>query len=285
MDVAPAFANLQRRKDNERSNHEAVNVVTKLPAAAKWGYGRRLALVATEDPMTGSKAKGGRLGAIAGAALLALATTNAAVGQPLTVVELFTSQGCSSCPPANANLIKIKDRPGVLALSFNVTYWDYLGWKDTFGRQEFTQRQVTYEPSLGRSGPFTPQVVVNGDADAVGARPGEIERLIAGSGHTKGPSLSLSNGKISIGAGSVPGGKADIWLVRYRQGVIEVPVARGENTGHTLPHANVVRSLTKLGSWTGDATTLPLPAAAGGLSTAVLVQSPGGGPILAAATD
>ncbi|CCV04120.1 conserved exported hypothetical protein [Mesorhizobium metallidurans STM 2683] len=208
-----------------------------------------------------------------------------AAGQPLTVVELFTSQGCSSCPPANANLIKVKDKPGVLALSFNVTYWDYLGWKDTFGKKEFTQRQVAYEPSLGRSGPFTPQVVVNGSTDAAGAAPGEIEQLISSGGHAKGPALSLDGGKISIGAGSAPGGKADVWLVRYASGVVEVPVARGENTGRTLPHANVVHSLTRLGSWTGDAKTLALPAASGGLSTAVLVQTPGGGPILAAATN
>ncbi|RUZ70964.1 DUF1223 domain-containing protein [Mesorhizobium sp. M7A.F.Ca.US.006.01.1.1] len=213
------------------------------------------------------------------------ASLGAAAAQPLTVVELFTSQGCSSCPPANANLIKVKDQPGVLALSFNVTYWDYLGWKDIFGKQEFTQRQVSYEPPLGHDAPFTPQVVVNGRADVVGAAPGEIEKLISASGQTSGPSLSLENGKASIGAGAAPGGKADVWLVRYAKGVVEVPVARGENTGRTLPHANVVHALKNLGSWTGAATTYPLPAAAGGLSTAVLVQSPGGGPILAAATD
>ncbi|MER8505031.1 DUF1223 domain-containing protein [Mesorhizobium sp. M0208] len=236
--------------------------------------------------MTGSKRSTALMGL---AAVLFSATvlsaTGAAAGQTQTVVELFTSQGCSSCPPANANLIKVKDRPGVLALSFNVTYWDYLGWKDTFGKEEFTQRQVRYEPSLGRSGPFTPQVVVNGKADAVGARPGEIEQLISSGGRADGPSLSLAGGMVSIGAGPVPGGKADVWLVRYGKGVVEVPVARGENTGRTLPHANVVHSLTRLGSWTGDATALPLPATTGGLSTAVLVQVPGGGPILAAATN
>ncbi|MBZ9850467.1 DUF1223 domain-containing protein [Mesorhizobium sp. CA14] len=224
---------------------------------------------------------------LAGAMLAA--TFGAASAQPLTVVELFTSQGCSSCPPANANLIKVKDQPGVLALSFNVTYWDYLGWKDTFGRKEFTDRQVTYEPSLGHDGPFTPQVVVNGSHDGVGAAPGEIQSLIARSkinkGGAQGPELSLGQGKVSIGAGKAPGGGADIWLVRYKRGVVEVPVARGENTGRTLPHANVVHALTKLGSWNGEATTLPLPAAAGGLSTAVLVQGPNGGPILAAAAN
>ncbi len=235
--------------------------------------------------MSGYQAKRSKL-LIAMFGLGALAASlGAAAAQPLTVVELFTSQGCSSCPPANANLIKVKDQPGVLALSFNVTYWDYLGWKDTFGRQEFTQRQVSYEPSLGHDGPFTPQVVVNGHADAVGAAPGEIQHLISSAGRASGPSLSLDSGKISIGAGSAPGGKADVWLVRYTKGVVQVPVARGENTGRTLPHANVVHSLKKLGSWTGEATALNLPAASDGLSTAVLVQSPGGGPILAAATN
>ncbi|UCI20179.1 DUF1223 domain-containing protein [Mesorhizobium sp. B2-1-8] len=224
--------------------------------------------------------------ALSGLAGMALAASLAsAVAQPLTVVELFTSQGCSSCPPANANLIKVKDRPGVLALSFNVTYWDYLGWKDTFGKQEFTQRQVSYEPPLGHDGPFTPQVVVNGHADVVGAAPGQIEHLIAATGKTGGPPLSLAGGKVSIGAGSAPGGKADVWLVRYTKGVVEVPVARGENTGRTLPHANVVHALTKLGSWSGEAKTLDLPAASAGLCTAVLLQSPGGGPILAAAAN
>ncbi|MBZ9672219.1 DUF1223 domain-containing protein [Mesorhizobium sp. ES1-3] len=224
--------------------------------------------------------------ALSGLAGMALAASLvSAVAQPLTVVELFTSQGCSSCPPANANLIKVKDRPGVLALSFNVTYWDYLGWKDTFGKQEFTQRQVSYEPPLGHDGPFTPQVVVNGHADVVGAAPGQIEHLIAATGKTGGPSLSLGGGKVAIGAGSAPGGKADVWLVRYTKGIVEVPVARGENTGRTLPHANVVHALTKLGSWSGEAKTLDLPAASAGLSTAVLLQSPGGGPILAAAAN
>ena len=209
----------------------------------------------------------------------------AAAAEPLTVVELFTSQGCSSCPPANANLIKVKDRPGVLALSFAVTYWDYLGWKDTFGRPEFTQRQVTYEPALGRSGPFTPQIVVNGRTDTVGNRLSDIETLIGEDKPSNGPALSLTDGKAAIGSGTAPAGGADVWLVHYRPGVVDVPVGRGENSGHTLPHANVVHALTRLGSWTGEAATLPLPKADDGLATAVLVQAPRGGPILAAAIN
>ncbi|PLP59486.1 DUF1223 domain-containing protein [Mesorhizobium loti] len=219
------------------------------------------------------------------AGALLMAGVAAATAQPLTVVELFTSQGCSSCPPANANLIKLKDRPDVLALSFAVTYWDYLGWKDTFGRKEFTERQVTYEPALGRSGPFTPQVVVNGRTDTVGNRLSDIETLIGEDKSPNGPILSLAGGKAAIGPGVAPSGGADVWLVHYRSGVVDVPVGRGENSGHTLPHANVVHALTRLGTWTGEATALPLPKASDGLSSAVLVQAPQGGPILAAATN
>ena len=207
-------------------------------------------------------------GMVAGGLLMG--SVVAAAAQPLTVVELFTSQGCSSCPPANANLIKLKDRPDVLALSFAVTYWDYLGWKDTFGRPEYTERQVTYEPALGRSGPFTPQMVVNGRTDTVGNRLSDIEALIAKDRPASGPVLSLADAKAAIGPGKAPAGGADVWLVHYRAGIIDVPVGRGENSGHTL---------------TGEATTLPLPKAGDGLSTAVLVQAPQGGPILAAASD
>ncbi len=219
-------------------------------------------------------------------AMLALSVTTSYAEETgrLTVVELFTSQGCSSCPPANANLIKLRDRQGVLALSFGVTYWDYLGWKDVFAREEFTERQVAYEAPLGNRGPFTPQIVVNGSEDTVGNRLSDIENLI-GRARTDGPPVSLADGAVHIGSSSTPGRWADIWLVRYQPGVIEVPVVRGENTGRTLPHANVVKSLTRLGHWTGKATTLALPAAQSGLRTAILVQAADGGPILAAVTD
>ena len=241
----------------------------------------------TEQAMRAQLSRSNLVGAAKGmaAAALLVAGTFAAAAQPLTVVELFTSQGCSSCPPANANLIKLKDRPGVLALSFAVTYWDYLGWKDTFGRPEFTQRQVTYEPALGRSGPFTPQMVVNGRADTIGNQLSDIETLIGKDTPPSGPNLSLADGKAAIGAGTAPAGGADIWLVHYRPGVVDVPVGRGENSGHTLPHANVVHALTRLGTWTGEAATLALPKAGDGLATAVLVQTPRGGPILAAAAE
>jgi hypothetical protein len=221
----------------------------------------------------------------AAAALSGLTAGNAFADamRPLTVVELFTSQGCSSCPPANANLIEISKRPGVLALSYGVTYWDRLGWKDIFAREEFTGRQQVYETPLGHDGPFTPQMVVNGRADVVGNRLPEVERLIAEQGTVSTPKLELGKGLLTIGAGAAPKRRADIWFVTYDERTIDVAVKRGENTGETLPHKNVVHSLTKVGSWAGKAETVQLPAVKTGLRGAILVQEPDGGPILAAA--
>lgn len=214
-----------------------------------------------------------------------LATEGAvAPGRQPVVVELFTSQGCSSCPPANATLIALANRPDVLALSFSVTYWDYLGWKDAFGRPEYTARQVAYEPKLGQSGPFTPQMVVDGRASAIGHDRREMEALIAASPRKSGPALTLRPGRVEVGAR--PGGAgADVWLVWYDPHVVEVPVRRGENSGRTLPHGHVVHGLARVGGWSGAAASFKLAPAPAGLRTAVLVQESAGGPILAAASD
>jgi len=202
----------------------------------------------------------------------------------LAVVELFTSQGCSSCPPANDNVAALADRKDVLALSFGVTYWDYLGWKDTFASAANTERQRAYDRTLHGDGPFTPQVVIDGRADTVGIRKADIEGLIARERLAGGPALSVAGEALKLGAAARPSGArpADIWLVRYDPRVVQVPIKRGENSGRTLPHRNVVRALTRLGAWNGSSATLRLPPAPTGLSTAVLVQSSDGGPILAA---
>ena len=215
-----------------------------------------------------------------GLTLLALIfIDDAAQAQPV-VVELFTSQGCSSCPPANASLAAISNLPDVLALSFGVTYWDYLGWKDTFARPEFTQRQIRYERGLGHDGPFTPQIVVNGSTDTVGNRLGDVEHIVAAA-HLEGPQIKLNGTTVLVGA-AAPTSSADVWLVRYDPRTINVSVARGENEGVTLPHKNVVRELTRLGSWSGQATSYEISPAKEGLATAILVQRPNGGAILAA---
>jgi hypothetical protein len=199
------------------------------------------------------------------------------------VVELFQSQGCSSCPPANASLARYADRDDILALTFAVTYWDRLGWKDTFGRPEYTARQYAYAHSLGDSGVYTPEVVVNGRAAGVGDDVAEVEALARKTDRgASGPAVLIEGAAVSIGAGTAPAGGADVWLALYDPHTLEVPVARGENAGSTLSHRNVVKRLVRLGGWDGAAVRLTLPDA-GGLARAVLVQRSGVGAIIAAA--
>jgi hypothetical protein len=216
----------------------------------------------------------------------ALTFTGAAMSAPPpaqpVVVELFTSQGCSSCPPADAALALVADRADVIALSFGVTYWDDLGWKDTFARPEFTARQKAYSKRLGDA-PYTPEVVAGGRVASVGNSKARIEALIA---KTRGPaaaSIIATSGSATVTAGVAPRAGADVWLVRYDPRTVRVPVKAGENTGKTLPIRNVVRSLTRLGTWDGSPATFRYGAAAQGLDSVVIVQTRDGGPILAAA--
>lgn len=213
------------------------------------------------------------------AAVLASPAIAADAAHP-TVIELFQSQGCSSCPPANANVMALADRPDLLVLSFSVTYWDRLGWKDRFARPEYTARQYAYRDGLRHDNVWTPQTIINGRTDVTGVRAAELTRAVAaGDRGNGGPLLTARAGQIAVGAGA---GAADVWLVRYDPRVVQVSVRAGENAGRTLPHRNVVHDLIKLGQWNGSAATLTRPAAVPGLAEAVLVQGSGGGPILAA---
>jgi hypothetical protein len=236
---------------------------------------------------TALTAIGAAIAALGG--LAAAPRAGAADASHPVVVELFQSQGCSSCPPANANLIALSQRPDVLALSFGVTYWDQLGWKDTFASPQYTARQWDYAHALRHDNVFTPQVVVNGRLDGVGAQPGEIEQLMRRAERTApGPVVTISGGAVQVGAAQspaqFPAKSADVWLVRYDPRVVQVAIRRGENGGRTLPHRNVVRELIRLGAWNGQAARFALPAAADpALHGAVLVQTAGAGPILAAA--
>lgn len=226
---------------------------------------------------------------LGGAALIALAVPAAAMEQkPLTVVELFQSQGCSDCPPANANVMALSSRPDLLTLSFGVTYWDYLGWKDTFASPQYTARQWDYAHALHHSEVYTPQVVVNGRADIVGRDRGALEALIAREANSAGPAVGFAQNTVSVGAGpsGAHQGADQVWLVRFDPNIENVPIARGENSGLTLPHKNVVKELVKLGEWSGRPATFAIPAARlPGLEQAVLVQSGPGGAIVAAARD
>src|SRR5476649_1510797 len=186
------------------------------------------------------------------------------------VVELFQSQGCSPCPPANANLNVLSQRADVLALSFSVTYWDNLGWKDTFAKAQFTARQYQYAHAMHQGNVYTPQVVVNGRIEGVGADRGEMEALIGKAERsTDGPSVAIARDHAEIGAAPAPAQAADVWLVRYDPRTIEVPILRGENAGKTLPHRNIVREMVRLGGWSGAAQRFALPAAEPGLGTAI----------------
>jgi hypothetical protein len=211
------------------------------------------------------------------------AATSASADSPV-VVELFQSQGCSSCPPANAALNAIADRKDVIALSFAVTYWDQLGWKDRFATPAYTQRQRDYDRGLRGGGVYTPQVVLNGSRAIVGNGKGELAKAISETaGVSAGPEISISANSATIAKGS---GKATAWLVRFDPKVRNVAIKAGENGGRKLPHRNIVRQLVRLGDWKGKSVSFTLPAESeAGLRTAILLQSGTGGPILAAKAD
>ncbi len=223
--------------------------------------------------------------AVATLAAMTLAVTPLAANAAgeRVVVELFQSQGCSSCPPANANVNALAARGDVLALSFAVTYWDRLGWRDTFARDEFTNRQYDYARGLHNGNVYTPQVVLNGRQDLTGIDDGELAAAIARAGRIPTSPLSFAGNEFSIRAAPPPRMPAVIWLVRYDPRTMSVPVQVGENSGRTLPHTNIVRELVSLGAWTGQAQTLRVPPPKGeNLRAAILIQQRDGGPILAA---
>ena len=217
--------------------------------------------------------------------LLAAPALAASPAHPV-VVELFQSQGCSSCPPAEANLNAIAGRADVLALSFAVTYWDQLGWKDIFAQPAFTARQWEYAHAAGRAQVATPQMIVDGRTVLVGSNRAQVDAALSGATRgNAGPAVAARDGKVAIGAGATRG-SATVWLVRYDTRTLAVPIRAGENGGKTLPHRNIVRSLTPLGVWSGKPVSLPLPQYRyndTNLRSAVLVQDGKGGPILAAA--
>lgn len=198
------------------------------------------------------------------------------------VVELYQSQGCSSCPPANANLNAVAGQPGVLALSFAVTYWDQLGWKDNFARPEYTRRQWDYANSSARGRVYTPQVIVNGKAMMLGGDKAHFARLIAAGGPVGGPSIDVAGDAVAIGQATAAT-SATVWLVRYDPRVRNVAIRAGENGGRTLPHRNIVTELRALGRWTGKPKRFTIaPSADTAIRGAIIVQQGIGGPIIAA---
>jgi hypothetical protein len=208
---------------------------------------------------------------------------DAGVGAPV-VVELFQSQGCSSCPPANANVNALAARPDILALSFAVTYWDHLGWKDRFAQPAFTERQRAYARSGHSDGVYTPQVVINGRRALVGANSAKLARAVAAEGPARGgPAIARDGAMLLLGAAPASTAPANVLVVTYDPRERKVPIRAGENGGKTLPHRNIVTAIRQAGEWRGRALRLPLPPPSDRiLRTAVLVQRGDGGPIIAA---
>ncbi len=167
--------------------------------------------------------------------------------QPVSVVELFTSQGCSSCPPANKFAGKLAEDGDKLVLTYGVTYWDYLGWKDTFGDPEFTQRQRDYGKALGVSNVYTPQIILNGSAHSPRYSRKDVETMTLS---TTKPDASISlddNGLIVTGDADV---EAKLVIVSFTPGEQLVSVKRGENGGRTLKVSNVVNDVQPF-HWNG----------------------------------
>ncbi len=208
----------------------------------------------------------------------------------LTIVELFTSEGCSSCPPADRFLGELAKRQDILALSWNVDYWDYLGWQDTLALPENTARQRAYNHALGKTGVYTPQMIIDGRHDVVGSRREDALAFIAKEAKKKwAVSVILAgsgdNRKVEVGAGT-PKEPATVWLISYDR-VRKVAIERGELAGQTMIYHDVVRSVENLGQWDGNPVSFNVDlyglSADGRDAAAVLVQEGEAGPILGAA--
>jgi hypothetical protein len=226
----------------------------------------------------------------------ALAALPAAAGEirinPKAVVELFTSQGCSSCPKADAKFAELQGRQDVIALAWHVDYWDYIGWPDTFGAAENSDRQRAYAESWGSSRIFTPQLIVNGLKGVVGSRDNDVEGALADAKLELPVNLELKGDMLKVSVAAKPGsGSAMVWLITYKDHAAVV-IERGENAGKTIDYTQIVTGKQMLGAWEGaEGTVLKLPlselSANGSNGAVILVQSDKDGlpgPILGAAS-
>ena len=202
------------------------------------------------------------LGLVGAATALPFFPVSAKAATAPVLVELFTSQGCSSCPPADKFAARLKSMPGVHVASLNVDYWDYLGWHDTLAKPEYTQRQMDYAHDRGDNEVYTPQMVVNGAWRAVGSNSSAVESLIE-KARARQPvadvSLAVDDMEVTITLGNgaaVP--EATLWLMAIAPHV-EVRIERGENTGSTIAYSNVVRNLVPAGMWKGKSCVIKLP--------------------------
>jgi hypothetical protein len=212
-----------------------------------------------------------------------------AAKQPV-IVELFTSQGCSSCPPADAYIQTLIGKPGVVPLTYHVDYWDYLGWRDTLGSAEYSQRQYDYAESRGDKNVYTPQTVINGREHFVGSQRSAVADGISSASPGNWVDIVMSENRtdvmIDIAAGAA-GKEATLWLMAYAPSV-SVEIKKGENAGSTVTYKNVVRKMVPAGMWHGEAAKLVLPRSSvipeNCKGWVALLQEGKVGPIIGAAT-
>ncbi len=204
------------------------------------------------------------------------------------VVELFTSQGCSSCPPADRIMHELAKRDDVIGLALHVDYWDYIGWKDEYAYPDHTERQRAYAREGGRTMIYTPQMVVNGQQDVVGAKSFELERLIDAH-QTAAPQAEVSATRTAndVTVDVVPvelaeGETYDVRIVQYSP-MRHASIRRGELAGHELDYANVVENWQVAGHWDGQTPQSFTASLSSDLPAVVLIQRTEHGPIVAAA--
>ena len=194
------------------------------------------------------------------------------------VIELFTAQGCTGCPEANARVEAMADQPGVIALTYAVDYWDYLGWEDTFARPEFAQRQRAYRRPLKLRAVGTPQVVIDGRRQVAGTGEEALKVAVEEEALRRvfPPEIEFreAGDRVGVGSGRAPVGGAEVVAVVYRPGPQTVEIGSGDNRGQTVRQVNVVRSVRSLGAWTGRPALYALPEGLGPEeAVAVLVQA------------
>ena len=195
-----------------------------------------------------------------------VAVIRPAHADPRAVVELFTSQGCSSCPPADKILGELAKDPSVIALSMPIDYWDYLGWKDTLADSRFSARQKAYSHMRGDRDVYTPQVIINGAAHVIGSDRTRIEGAISDTGKRDRvmsvPVTMTLSGKqltVTVAAGKEPSqSRGEIWICAITRAV-PISIGRGENRGREVTYHNVVRNLVKVGDWNGTAGSWTVP--------------------------
>jgi len=212
----------------------------------------------------------------------------AAVSEPRpSVLELYTSEGCSSCPPAEEFVAELAQRRDVLPLSFHVDYWNDLGWRDRFTAEEATPRQRVYAGTLRRNSVYTPQAVIDGEADYVGSDRRSILAALSRAREGVATRLAIADANLTVTVGALPGGTpADVLLISYLYQATS-QIGRGENSGRTLQEFNIVRSVVRLGSWDGSERSFHAPLASlprDATHVALIVQAAGQRAILGAAS-